>query len=117
MRLLVVSDIHGDVEALRAVAAAEPHVDDVICLGDLVDYGPRPDATVAWVRDNVRTTLPGNHDNAVGFGRSVPFSAVAETESDEPAAALGMLRPPEMSPDLEQELLRRFESWTRPRGS
>jgi hypothetical protein len=33
------------------------------------------------------------------------------------AAALGMLPPPELSPDLEQELLRRFESWklARPR--
>jgi hypothetical protein len=33
------------------------------------------------------------------------------------AAALGMLPPPEMSPDLEQELLRRFESWKQTRGS
>lgn len=33
------------------------------------------------------------------------------------AAALGMLPPPEMPPDLEQELLRRFESWKQTRGS
>ncbi len=33
------------------------------------------------------------------------------------AAALGMLPPPEMPPDLEQELLQRFESWKRTRGS
>ncbi len=33
------------------------------------------------------------------------------------AVALGMLPQPEMSPDLEQELLRRFESWKRARGS
>lgn len=33
------------------------------------------------------------------------------------AAALGMLPPPELSPDLEQELLRRFETWKRTRGA
>ena len=33
------------------------------------------------------------------------------------AAALGMLPPPELPPDLEQELLQRFESWKRTRGS
>ncbi len=68
MRLLVVSDIHGNVEALRAVAAAEPAVEHVICLGDIVDYGPAPDATVAWVREHALAKVRGNHDNAVGFG-------------------------------------------------
>jgi len=33
------------------------------------------------------------------------------------SAALGMLPPPEMSPELERELLRRFETWTQTRGS
>jgi hypothetical protein len=33
------------------------------------------------------------------------------------AAALGMLPSPELSPDLEHELLRRFESWKQTRGS
>lgn len=68
MRVLVVSDIHGNIEALRAVAAAEPDVDRVICLGDLVDYGPRPDAAVAWVRARAFATVRGNHDHAVAFG-------------------------------------------------
>ncbi len=68
MRVLVVSDIHGNIEALRAVAAAEPDVDRVICLGDIVDYGPHPDATVAWVRARAFATVRGNHDHAVAFG-------------------------------------------------
>jgi protein phosphatase len=67
VKALVVSDIHGNIEALRAVEAAEPDADQVLCLGDLVDYGPRPDATVAWVRENATTTVRGNHDNAVAF--------------------------------------------------
>lgn len=68
MRVLVVSDIHGNLEALRAVAEAEPDVDRVICLGDLVDYGPHPDATVAWVRARAFATVRGNHDHAAAFG-------------------------------------------------
>lgn len=68
MRVLVVSDIHGNIEALRAVAAAEPDVDRVLCLGDLVDYGPHPDAAVAWVRARASATVRGNHDHAVALG-------------------------------------------------
>lgn len=68
MRVLVVSDLHGNIEALRAVAAAEPEVDQVICLGDIVDYGPHPDETVAWVRARASATVRGNHDHAVAFG-------------------------------------------------
>lgn len=76
MRVLVVSDIHGNIEALRTVVRAEPHVDHVLCLGDLVDYGPAPDETVSWVRANALATVRGNHDNAVAFGedcRSAPL--------------------------------------------
>lgn len=76
MRVLVVSDIHGNLEALRAVVAAEPNVDRVLCLGDLVDYGPHPDEIVGWVRKHAFAVVRGNHDNAVGFGedcRSAPL--------------------------------------------
>lgn len=76
MRVLIVSDIRGNIEALRAVAKTEPHVDHVLCLGDIVDYGPAPDETVAWVRANALATARGNHDNAVAIGedcRSAPL--------------------------------------------
>jgi len=75
VRILVVSDIHGNIEALRTVAAAEPSVDHVLCLGDIVDYGPAPDETVSWVREHALATVRGNHDNAVASGedcRSAP---------------------------------------------
>jgi predicted phosphodiesterase len=76
MRLLVVSDLHGNIEALRAVVAAERNVDHVLCIGDIVDYGPSPDETVSWVREQALATVRGNHDNAVAFGedcRSAPL--------------------------------------------
>jgi predicted phosphodiesterase len=68
MRVLVLSDIHGNIDALEAVLAAEPTVDRVLCLGDTVDYGPAPDATLRWVRKNAQDVIRGNHDNAMGLG-------------------------------------------------
>lgn len=64
MRVLVVSDIHGNRAALDAVAAT-PH-DAVICLGDIVGYGPEPLACVDWVREHAMWAVQGNHDRAIG---------------------------------------------------
>jgi len=47
MQLLILSDVHGNWPALQAVVAAEPRVDGVICLGDLVNYGPHPSRDLA----------------------------------------------------------------------
>jgi putative phosphoesterase len=66
MKALVLSDIHGNLAALEAVAA-EPH-DLLICLGDLVGYGPQPGPCVRWVRDHAALVVQGNHDRALGDG-------------------------------------------------
>lgn len=63
MKLLIISDIHGNKEALDA-ALAIPH-DDVICLGDLVDYGPSPKECIEQIQKESIPTIKGNHDNAV----------------------------------------------------
>jgi predicted phosphodiesterase len=42
MKVLVLSDIHGNWPALQAVLQAEPDAEQIICLGDLVNYGPQP---------------------------------------------------------------------------
>ncbi|MBO9358793.1 MAG: metallophosphoesterase family protein [Thermomicrobium sp.] len=65
MRVLVVSDIHGNLEALEAVLAAAGPVDRVWCLGDVVGYGPRPRECVEriWEVAGPATVL-GNHDAA-----------------------------------------------------
>lgn len=41
-RLLVLSDIHGNLPALQAVLSSARGYDEVLVLGDLVDYGPQP---------------------------------------------------------------------------
>jgi predicted phosphodiesterase len=63
MRVLVVSDIHGNLPALEAVLAdARGDYDAVWCLGDTVGYGPWPDECVQRVRDLSSVAVIGNHD-------------------------------------------------------
>jgi len=64
MRYLVVSDIHANPDALMAID--EPH-DAVICLGDIVDYGPDPSPCIDYFRAENTYRVRGNHDNAVAF--------------------------------------------------
>jgi putative phosphoesterase len=66
MRLLLLSDIHGNIEALNAILDNVQY-DQAICMGDLVDYGPDPLAVIDWIRDNRIPTVRGNHDNAVAL--------------------------------------------------
>jgi diadenosine tetraphosphatase ApaH/serine/threonine PP2A family protein phosphatase len=66
MRVLVISDIHANYTALEAVLKDAGEADETWCLGDLIGYGPDPNAVVEEVRD-IRnlTCLMGNHDVAV----------------------------------------------------
>lgn len=64
-KLLVISDIHGNWPALQAIR--EP-ADAVVCLGDIVSYGPFPRECVAWVRERAAYVIRGNHDTAVSRG-------------------------------------------------
>lgn len=66
MRILVMSDIHANYTALEAVLKNAGDVDETWCLGDLVGYGPDPNAVVEEVREIKNLTcLMGNHDVAV----------------------------------------------------
>jgi diadenosine tetraphosphatase ApaH/serine/threonine PP2A family protein phosphatase len=63
----LLSDIHANWIALEAVLsdlAAQDGVEDVICLGDVVGYGPEPDRCLEHVRSSGWLTLVGNHDRA-----------------------------------------------------
>ncbi len=74
MRILVISDIHANYEALEAVLADAGAVDETWCLGDILGYGPDPNLCVEVVRELPNLTcLLGNHDVAV-LGR-MPLSA------------------------------------------
>ena len=65
MPFLILSDIHANLEALRAVLDdARGRYDRILCLGDLVGYGADPNAVVEWARENVDVVIRGNHDRA-----------------------------------------------------
>jgi predicted phosphodiesterase/NTP pyrophosphatase (non-canonical NTP hydrolase) len=77
MKILLVSDIHGNWPALQAVLAAEPDVDQVLCLGDLVNYGPQPAECVTWAMQTLSSDwlVQGNHDRAVALDEGSRSSA------------------------------------------
>ncbi len=65
MKIVILSDIHANLAALKALPERE--YDQLWCIGDLVDYGPRPHETVEWIKRRAAIAVRGNHDHAVGF--------------------------------------------------
>lgn len=70
MKYAIVSDIHANRQAWNAVLLdiRSQDVDEIICLGDVVGYGPSPAETLQSVYANVEHLVLGNHD-AVLAGR------------------------------------------------
>lgn len=66
-RYAFISDIHGNSTALEAVLAQleEKSVDGILCLGDIVGYGPAPAECIERVREVATFCVLGNHDKAV----------------------------------------------------
>lgn len=80
MRIAILSDIHGNLEALDAVVrdVGRKRVDIIVSLGDMIGYGPDPDAVVQQVRDLQCYALLGNHEASligVGARRWMNFQA------------------------------------------
>ena len=78
MRALILSDVHGNLEALTAVlAAAEPY--DVLWnLGDVVGYGGSPNEVVDLMRAKAQVNVRGNHDRVCcGLTSAAGFNPVA----------------------------------------
>jgi putative phosphoesterase len=78
MRIVIISDLHGNLEALTALPEK---FDELWVLGDLVNYGPNPAEVVDFVQANASLVVRGNHDHAVGFDEdprcSAPFREMA----------------------------------------
>lgn len=112
MKLLILSDIHGNWPALQAVLHAEPDADEILCLGDLVNYGPQPVECVRWAMQRLGPdwTIQGNHDRAVGRNEdphcSGPYQPLAAATQEITARLL----PQEMKQFLSGlEPLQRFQ--------
>ena len=64
MRALILSDIHGNLQALEAVLAQAPPYDTVWNLGDIVGYGANPNEVIERSRHLGTLFVRGNHDRA-----------------------------------------------------
>ena len=80
MKYALISDVHANLDALEKVLkdAQALGAEEIVCLGDIVGYGPRPAETLARVRETCAVVLAGNHDDAVsGRGDSSTFIDLA----------------------------------------
>lgn len=66
MRYAIISDIHGNREALDTVLGeiAQQSCDEIVCLGDIVGYGAEPGYCVDKIREICKIVVAGNHDYA-----------------------------------------------------
>jgi diadenosine tetraphosphatase ApaH/serine/threonine PP2A family protein phosphatase len=82
MRAAVISDIHANLPALKAVLGAieQAEIDEIWCLGDVIGYGAEPDECTELVLERCSLCLVGNHDLAV-LG-ALDISAFSEAAAD-----------------------------------
>jgi predicted phosphodiesterase len=79
-KIFIISDIHGNLEALRALP---PGYDELWVLGDLVNYGPQPAEVIDFVREKASLVVRGNHDDALGFDRDPRCSRMFRRSAEE----------------------------------
>lgn len=67
MKIAIISDIHSNVYALmNVIEDIEDHKADlIVCLGDLVGYGPHPNETISYIKRRNILCLKGNYDASV----------------------------------------------------
>ena len=77
LKILIVSDLHANLEALPT------DFDRLWVLGDLVNYGPNPVEVVEFVRDKAAVVVRGNHDHSIGFDEDPRCSALFRAMAEE----------------------------------
>ncbi|MBB3394235.1 YfcE family phosphodiesterase [Rhizobium sp. BK060] len=65
MKIVIISDLHGNLEAWNSFP--EKEWDELWVLGDLVNYGPNPAEVIDALRPKATLIVRGNHDHAVGY--------------------------------------------------
>ena len=87
MRYAIMSDIHGNLESLQKAFSFLRDDDVLLCLGDIVGYGPNPNECVRMIRTRARNAVLGNHDLAalenfgVEYFNDVARAAIHWTQS------------------------------------
>jgi len=82
LRTAIISDIHANLEALKVVLddIKQRNVDRIICLGDILGYGPNPVECVDLVAEKCEWSLMGNHDFGALY-EPTNFNAAAEASA------------------------------------
>jgi diadenosine tetraphosphatase ApaH/serine/threonine PP2A family protein phosphatase len=91
MRYILISDIHGNLEALQALLSFVKNLEpfQLYCLGDVVGYGANPKECYETLQDEANLILAGNHDLAVaGVIASDDFNPMAQEAVDWTRASL-----------------------------
>jgi predicted phosphodiesterase len=98
MKCLILSDIHGNWPALRAVLAAEHDADQILCLGDLVNYGPQPCECITWAMglSSPSRVIQGNHDRAFALETAPRCAPPNQQLAEAMQAATNRLLTPKM---------------------
>jgi diadenosine tetraphosphatase ApaH/serine/threonine PP2A family protein phosphatase len=100
--IALISDLHSNMEAIRAVLdhVASQGIDRVVCLGDVIGYGPEPVAALRLVK-GFEVCLRGNHEEALLY--------VAEDFNEKARMALDWTRDQLNSESLGKD--ERYELW------
>jgi diadenosine tetraphosphatase ApaH/serine/threonine PP2A family protein phosphatase len=91
MRYAIISDVHSNIEALKAVLAELDSLgfDRLLCLGDIVGYGPNPNECCALLIKRDCLAIAGNHDEAAAHDSGIDyFSPLAREALEWNKAAL-----------------------------
>ena len=80
MKIAILSDIHGNLEALNAVLEdiSNNNVEEIFCLGDLAMAGPEPNKTIDFIRKQNWKTIQGNTDKMIAEYSKTILESVKE---------------------------------------
>lgn len=82
MKIGLVSDIHSNIVSFEKVLQDMPEVDKIICVGDIVGYGPNPVECLEKVKDECDFVVQGNHDRMVSSSRNFGGNSMAQAGVD-----------------------------------
>lgn len=92
MRIALLSDIHGNIDALTAVLEdlGKNKVDKIVSLGDVIGYGPEPAECLRLVEEHCEIKLMGNHEFAVlGLINTDHYNSSAQEATEWTRSTLG----------------------------
>jgi len=81
VKYAIVSDIHGNIESLDRALSLVDDDEIVLCLGDIVGYGPNPNECVKRIRERAKNAVLGNHDLAALENYGVEYFNEAAREA------------------------------------